>query len=229
MRLTAEVPPARLQLGSEPARRPAASASPLLLLLLAGDALFVLLHLAHVATPVFQDPGFSLELERGFGEVYQYLKEYWIALLLLVVGLRQGAPVLVAWAGLFGYLLVDDAFALHERLGAAISGSLALPDGWPLRDRDVGEVLVAGAVGVLALAAIGVAHALSEPPARQVSRRLLRLLALLALFGVGVDAVHQMFAPGVWYTALGVVEDGGEMVVMTAVVWLAARLYRGNL
>jgi hypothetical protein len=227
MALTARTPAAPAPVHGERARSQKASATATLLLLLgAGDALFVLLHLAHVTTPVFQDPRFSLELERGFAEVYQYLKEYWAALLLLLIGVRRRTPVFVAWAVLFGYLLADDAFAVHERLGREIATGLALGDGWPVQGHDVGEVLVAGAVGALALAAIGLTHARSEPAARQASGRLLRWLALLAFFGVGVDALHQMFDPGVWHTVLGVVEDGGEMAVMTAIVWLAAGLHR---
>lgn len=230
MPMSARTPPVPLEAQGASAASPSPSATGLLLLLLvAGDVLFVLLHVAHVTTPVFQDPRFSLEMERGFGEVYQYLKEYWIALLLLLIGVRRRIPVFVAWSALFGYLLADDSFELHERLGSALARGLALPEDWLIRGRDVGEVLVAGGMGVLALAVIGLTHVRSDARARWVSGRLLRRLALLVFFGVGVDAVHQMFAPGAVSTLLGTVEDGGEMAVMTAIVWLVAGLYRDYL
>jgi hypothetical protein len=201
-----------------------ASPGSLLGLLVAGDALFVALHVAHVTTPVLQDPRFSLDTDRGFAEVYQYLKEYWSALLLLRAGLALRAPVLVVWAVLFGYLMVDDAFMLHERAGEAIARRLPAAGALPLREQDVGEAVVAAAVGVLALAAVGLAHAWSAGPARAVSWRLLRLVGLLALFGVGVDLVHELLPPGSWHAAVTLVEDGGELVVMTAIVWFAARV-----
>jgi hypothetical protein len=203
----------------------AASPAPLLLLLLAADALFILLHLAHINTPVFSDPRFSLEVERGFGEVFQYLKEYWAALLLLLSGVRQRAPLLVVWSALFGYLLIDDAFEVHERLGAMIAQRFQLPDTM-VRGRDVGEVLVAAAVGGLGLVAIAVAHFRSGRRARRASGRLLGLVALLAGVGVGVDFLHQMVGRGAWATVLGALEDGGELLVMTAIVWFVAGLYR---
>jgi hypothetical protein len=225
MRLIAEAPSAP---PSSRATAPdaATSPAPLLLLLGAGDALFILLHLAHITTPVFQDPRFSLELERGFGEVFQYLKEYWAALLLLLLAVRHRAPLFAVWSGMFGYLLADDMFALHERLGEALAPRLGLVDTVTLRGRDVGEVLVAAAVGGLVLVAVAVAYARSNPMARRASGRLLRLVVLLAVVGVGVDLLHQLVTPGFWSTVLAVVEDGGELLVMTAIVWFVANLYR---
>jgi uncharacterized protein with GYD domain len=46
------------------------------------------------------------------------------------------------------------------------------------------------------------------------------MLAALAAFGVGVDLIHEMLPRGRWYDVVGIVEDGGEMVVMSFIVAL---------
>jgi hypothetical protein len=232
MPLTGEPPEQPVPVPDEravsPGSPPSAPApATLLLLLLAADALFVALHLAHVTTSVFQDPRFSLEVDRGFAEVYQYLKEYWIALLLILVARRRRAPVLLVWALLFGYLLWDDAFMIHERLGAALARELGLSGALSLGSQDVEEALVALAMGALALAALALTYVRSDGFSRRASRRLLRLLALLALFGVAVDVLHEMLTPGFWHAAAGTIEDGGELVVMSLIVSLVADLYGG--
>jgi hypothetical protein len=131
----------------------------------------------------------------------------------------------VAWAALFGYLMVDDAFEIHERAGDAIARHLEASGAWGVVDQQVAEALTSAVMGGLALVVIGLLHARSDAPTRRASWRLLRLIALLAVLGVAVDVLHEQFEPGAWHTTLGVVEEGGEMAVMTAAVWLAASLH----
>ncbi len=227
--LTGETTHVGVEIPASAGAPPRASASPatLLILLLAADAGFVILPLSHLLTPFVQDPRFSVELDRGFGETYQYVKEYWAALLLLVVGLARRAPLFVAWAALFAYLLADDAFMLHERLGAALAPHLPLPPGFPLAAHHVGEAVVLGLASGLALALVVLTSLTSDAYARGASARLLQMTALLAFFGIGVDLLHAMVPPGPWHTALGVVEAAGEMVVLSVIVSLVARLREG--
>jgi hypothetical protein len=226
--LTAEIDTPALEISTAGvrARRPA-SPPTLLMLLLAADALFVILHVSQLLTPFVQDPRFSVELDRGFAETYQYVKEYWAALLLLLVGLRLRTPLYVGWALVFVYLLADDAFMLHERLGAALAPHLPLPAALPVGHQHVGEAVVLGAVGGLALALIAVLSVAADARARRASGRLLQLAALLAFFGVGVDLLHATVASGSWHAALGVVEDAGEMVVLSVQVSVVAALRDG--
>jgi hypothetical protein len=51
------------------------------------------------------------------------------------------------------------------------------------------------------------------------------MLVALILFGVGVDAVHAMVPWGSWFEkTLSVIEDGGEMVVIS---FIAAYAFSG--
>jgi hypothetical protein len=80
----------------------------------------------------------------------------------------------------------------------------------------VGEVVYVALTGLVLLAVVAVTYRFSGPFGRRVSRRLLVLLAVLVAVGVGLDAVHTLLsAPGRLEIALAVLEDGGEMVVLS--------------
>jgi hypothetical protein len=92
-------------------------ADKLLILLITTDLLFVAFHIFHVfhtSIGLFYDVNFSLQQEQGFAEVFQYLKEYWATLLLVILAVRTKNLLYVSWALLFGYFLVDDSFGVHE-------------------------------------------------------------------------------------------------------------------
>lgn len=54
------------------------------LLLLAADCAFIFMHVL-LATQVLDVPLLSLEKDRGYSEIYQYIKEFWIVLLLMML------------------------------------------------------------------------------------------------------------------------------------------------
>lgn len=202
------------------ARRPGRTPSfEYLALLLAADLLFVVLHLFHHYSPYFSDLGFSLVRERSFSEVFQYVKEYWIALMFLWIG-RLMSWTYWAWAVLFGYLLVDDSFSIHERIGVWLAERLDLGSYAMLRPRDLGELAASALVGIVLLSLAIAAYRLGDERFRRTSRRILLLLLLLAFFGVIVDMLHIMAndIPQL-STLLGALEDGGEMAVMSLISW----------
>jgi hypothetical protein len=81
----------------------------LLALLVATDALFIALHILNVVFSL--GPPWSTRLridsERGMAETFQYVKTFWIAVLLLNFAVRRRHSVFAAWAALFGYVLAD--------------------------------------------------------------------------------------------------------------------------
>jgi hypothetical protein len=96
--------------------------------LLITDFSFITLHLLFRYTYFSTDLGLALEVDRGFSEVFQYIKEYWIALALGFLALRSQSALYGVLATLFFYLLLDDAAKLHEKFGAVLSQRLALSD-----------------------------------------------------------------------------------------------------
>ena len=197
----------------------------LLALFVGTDLVFMALHPLHSWSGFFTDPRFALTQDRGFAETFQYLKEGWIAAILLSFWFRTPGLLYASWALLFGYLLVDDLFAVHERLGAVIGGRFGLPRLFSLRPQDIGEVLVSGSAAAVFSLVIGVGHHRADPPARSISRSLLAGVVILALFGVVLDTIHAMVSHPIGQIALDVLEDGGEMLTMSVIVWFVFRSF----
>ena len=128
---------------------------------------------------------FSLQADLGLSETFQYVKEVWIVILLVMVAIGQRKWVYGSWACLFLYLLLDDSLQIHENLGVCLAEHFTLEPLLGLRARDFGEIAVS------------------------------------AFFGIFVDMLHVALpdVPG-----LAVLEDGGEMVVMSLIVWYVFNL-----
>lgn len=162
-----------------------------------------------------QDVRFAVTTEGGYGEWLQYGKA--AALALMLAAAHRRARAALAWAALFAYLLLDDAFALHERLGSAAASVLPLPAFGAMRPEHVGEVLVLGAIGAAFLAVL-VPVMWREAASRRLTAALVPPFAALVLFGVLGDVVHSLSRGGRFHYAAGVIEDGGEMIALSLLV-----------
>jgi hypothetical protein len=191
---------------------------PFLVLLLTTDLLFILLHLLHVYSPYFKDLAFNLEVDRGFPEIYQYVKEFWVIVLCGWLALRVAKPYVV-WSLLFLWLLADDAFYLHERVGnyfTLFHGHLAIP---ALGPAATGELVWFGLMGAFFLPLIAAAYLWGDTAFREVTRNFVLLLLLVAAFGVVGDALTVLITRttlpiGVMQLA-GMIEDAGELVAIS--------------
>jgi hypothetical protein len=154
-------------------------------------------------------------------EDFNYLK--WavivIALTWLAVRDRWLPPLL--WAVVFVMILLDDSLQLHEWIGHEISDKSGLPSNSLLYADDLGEILVFVIMGLVVAALAATLFTQKGAAARVISLRFSLIMVGLGFFGVGVDAVHQMVAHLVENTTLasllpqilGLIEDGGEMIV----------------
>jgi hypothetical protein len=194
-----------------------ASTTTLLLLLICGDLAFILLHLVNVETRWLQGVRISLEAEGGMPETYQYIKEFWIAACMAATFWRTRVPVFAIWAGIFAFLLVDDAGQIHEQMGVWLGQLNVLPTMFGLRQNDVGELLFAGAIGVVTVTSVGLAYWRGSEQTRRISRDVLLLVLALAVMGVFVDVLHVIsyLQQSLFAQVLLVIEDGGEMLVMS--------------
>lgn len=216
----------------EPMERPPTTTSRwrdgLLQLLLVTDAFLIGLHLLHLYSGSFRDKYFSIEQNRGLGESFQYVKLFWMAVALTALATRRRSWLYLGWAALSAWMLTDDSFEVHENVGRWLGERWALPAVMGLRGSDLGELLFWGAVGFLLLAWIGLAHRRSPVAARSASRTLFFLLIALVFVGAGVDVVHviveRLLDSSALNAVLGVVEDGGEMVVVSFMTWFVLRL-----
>ena len=130
------------------------------------------------------------------------------------------AVMLLADAAFIQLHRLHDAFELHERAGRMLAGARPGVSMWGLGSQHVGEVLFSATVGVVVLIGFAATWRRSAPAARQLSLVLLALLAALGVFGVLIDTLHAAATQTPWGYRLGIIEDGGEMVVLTAMLWL---------
>jgi hypothetical protein len=201
-------------------------AATLLLLLICTDLAFILLHLVSVETRWLRGAGISLEADRGLPETYQYVKEFWIAACMAATFWRTRERAYIVWSAMFLFLLLDDAGQIHEHVGAWVGQRYALPSAFGLRADDTGELLFAAAIGGSMLALVGLTSWRGGERSGRISRDVLGLIAALAVLGVVVDMLHVIayLQRSLLAQVLLVIEDGGEMLVMSALTAYAFHL-----
>jgi len=191
----------------------------LLIGLLLVDGAFILMHLVHERTDLLHSSFFSIGRDGSAGEWFQYIKEVWILILLLELARRRANHLYRGWAFLFLYLLLDDFCRIHERLGSLVVAFCEIPRLCGVRARDCGEIIVSMLAGTVFLLLIGTQYYRSDQAGRRISHRLLGLIVLLALCGVVVDTIHGTVHGPALSPLLYIIEDGGEMLVMSVALW----------
>jgi hypothetical protein len=173
----------------------------------------------------------GISREQSIPETLNYAK--WAASLVFLTAcfLRLRRPLFGCLAMLFLMILADDALLIHERLGADLAQGLSIPPMQALDAKHVGEIVVFGGMGFVALALLGAAYLGAGPALRPLVNRFLLVIAGLAVTGVAFDAAHHMSSalqPSPLRQAAGliltIVEDGGEMVfasLAAAYAWAA--------
>jgi hypothetical protein len=194
----------------------------ILILFLLVDVVLIALHGGYQYLGRPRSILFSIELELGYGEVFQYIKEFWIVSLLVLRSLGSGPFRLsvqglnLAWGLLFLYLLADDSLRIHETLGGIFAQTLGLSAWLGDKAQDLGEISVSAIAALVLLGLIAWAYRHSSKADRQISRHLTRLLGGLVLCGVVVDTIHSLIPDSLAIWAI--LEDGGEMIVMSLIV-----------
>lgn len=190
-----------------------------LCLLIFTDLGFMLLHLIHTYTALLPAGTYSIEQDRGYGEVFQYIKQFWIVGFLLVLMIRHVSLTNISWLLIFSYILLDDALSIHENFGLLASQALLFSDDLGLRPRDWGELFVTAMVGIVLLTPAMIAFARAGRSEKTHALAMAGLLGLLAFFGVFIDMVHILLGGDIW----GMVEDGGEMLVVSLTFYYVFR------
>lgn len=191
---------------------------PLILLaaLIAGDLLFIALHgLHHLQVSPLGSELWSIEHDRGFAELFQYLKYIGIGLALAHLFQRTRLPVLLGWIGVFAFLLLDDSMRIHERFGLGMVAWIHIPDFGGLRGRDLGELMYAALAVAIVAPVLALGYIRASPSARGISADLVVLIAALVGCAVGGDAIHRLLSGTSINTVAGVMEDGGEMLALS--------------
>jgi hypothetical protein len=187
-----------------------------LFLLLIADLSFMLIHIVY-KMDLISNSLFSIEKDHGYAEVYQYIKEFWIVVLLFITAIKRTHIIYFAWSSLFMYLLLDDSLQIHEKFGSYVVNYFNYQPMFSLRAQDFGELSVSMLFGFLLFTFIGISYLLSDHIAKKISKHLFILVMSLAFFGVLVDMLHIAIPWG--KSIFGLIEDGGEMLIMSIIVW----------
>jgi hypothetical protein len=164
---------------------------------------------------------FAITTDLGYAEFFQYIKEFWIVVLLALVAWRNKSFLYLSWSLLFVYVLLDDSFGIHENLGDFISTKFSFIYALHLRAVDFGEIFVSAFFGTLFLILIAISYRFSKSIERKISRYLIVMLLALALAGIVADMLHMMFyMVGIEFMQriFTFIEDGGEHLVMSVIL-----------
>lgn len=191
----------------------------LLVLLLCTDGLLIVVHLLHWETAFFHGEKYAIWREGGIGEMFQYMKEFWLTIIFLYAGLKRANPMLIMWSLIFFYFLADDALRWHEDMGRVVANLIGLPALFGLAPQIQGQVVYAVGLAVIFFGVVGVLSYLRGREALVFSAGLFVLLGLFAVFAVLLDWVFHLFEDQTIRHYLVVIEEGGEMLVLSLIVW----------
>lgn len=188
------------------------------MLLVGVDVAFILVDL--VFNVMGLNPLTSMQVHRDHSvpEFYQYIKLAWCVALTLLIGWAARSWHPVFWAPLFTMLLLTDAATMHEQLGGVIADAWHLPAVAGLRPRDLGELVVAAAFVLPSLLLVGLTWRRAGQAARRFHVTVVALLGLLAVFGLVFDLLHQATTNVRLEQVFTLLEDGGEMVAVSALL-----------
>ncbi len=188
---------------------------------------FIIVHLFHTYYNIPASDMFDIEIDNSFSEIFLYVQELAIAVLLFLIYRKSGFLVFLAWGLIFTYVLLDDSLLVHERIGVWLVDRFGVENNYGVRGRDITEVAVQLAFGIPLITFMGWAHLFrSDEKARQISITLFFWLALLVSFAIVLDWFHVKIMIINLKPILGTIEDGAEMFILTGILWYVFRQWK---
>ena len=205
------------------------------LLLLAANLVLALLHGAYFVCLRYgldawpRDPVFSLTSNAGYAQAFTSAQTLMLIATLLWLAQRTREMLYGALAAVFLVVLLDDALALNQLLGAPLASALGFVDRPRLLAQSLAELLVYGALAIPVAGLLCIGWLRADPAHRQAGAGFLLLLALLAFFATVMDLVHLAFIRSFYGSrlVLELMEEGGEMATLGAALLLALAQARG--
>ena len=190
---------------------------------------FIVIHLSHTYWGSPASDLFDIEVDNSFSEIFLYVQELGIVILLFMLWRENKTVLYLAWALIFVYVLLDDSLLIHERIGVFLVDLWGVENNFGVRGRDITEVGVQLAFGVPLVSFAAWAHYFrGDRVSRKISITLFFLLALLATFAIIIDWFHVKIMIEGSKEIIGTIEDGGEMFIVTGILWYLFRQYRAS-
>ncbi len=177
-----------------------------------------LLKLVFVA--LLENDLFNIDRDRGYPEIYQYIKFFWIIVLLFNLSLKNRSLHYIPWILLFTYFLLDDSIPIHGRAGHFFAEHFNFTPLFGLRLQDYGQLAISAIAGILLFLPLVWAYRKGTQIFRKISLDIGLLVLVLVFFGVVVDMMHAAVHLGNAVDfIMGFVEESGEMLAVSLVLW----------
>lgn len=189
-----------------------------LFVLAAIDLFFIMVHVT------FSHWRFDIERDGSFSEMSEHLEVAICVVLTAICYARLRQPIYMGMAMIYFVMLLDNQMNLHEGLGGMASSLFPVAGTVPLPGQALGELAVFGALAMAGSVLGPLSWQRSTGEHRAAGTVFALLIVALGVFAVGVDGVHEAFSKETKWL-IGVVEDGGEMLVLSAHCAFAVSLY----
>ncbi len=200
------------------------TATTFLVLVFGADLLFSALY---VALPIL-DSNRSLCGTWGicaYMDVYNLIKLFGVVILFTYVLRLTKHSSYASWIFMFACFFVDDALLLHQTVGdhlaQAAEGSFLSGLSLPPRYFELAVLAIAG---IFLLAIVAWAYVHSGREFRKTSNDMFLFLAALVFFGLVVDVATSLHLGHSVRAGMQVIEDVGEMLVDSLILWYVLRL-----
>lgn len=207
----------------------------LLAYLLALDLVFIVIHIVRGVLKeqgrdigFLANPHFSLLQDNGFAEWFNYGKTLAVCVLLFYVWKRRDQLIYIVLAVIFVAVLLDDSLAIHEAGGHLLLDWVGRDTPLGVHVRDLGEIATWAILGSAALAFFVFAYRRSPPEDARVAAYFAACLAALTGFAIGVDLLHALAPTRALDGVFGIIEDGGETIVLSLTCAIACLVFRAG-
>ncbi|MDK3019700.1 hypothetical protein [Pseudodonghicola flavimaris] len=168
---------------------------------------------------------FDLGLDDMLPEQFNHGLAFLAVMLFLMCFIELRSRVMIFLAALYGFIWFDDSVSFHERAGGKIGAVLNLPKTLGLGPQELGELLAWAMGGVFVALVFLWFWRRRRAGDLGVVVPFLLCFVWLVFFGMVVDMLHALLPPQ-FSEAAGVIEDGGEMLVIAVSAALALGLAR---
>jgi hypothetical protein len=187
----------------------------------------------YIATASIRDSrlAFLISHEIGLGrdgsisELVSYGLAFFAAVLCLLTYVETRVRLHLFLSLLMAFIWFDDSSRYHERVGESLANSLDLPAFAGLRPQDTGELIAWAMAGLVLLAVLIFSLLRRKRGDMGVLVLVSGCFGLLVAFGMFTDFVHIVVPPH-FDLHMTVMEDGGEMIAVTLLAWVALGLSR---
>ncbi|WP_282054696.1 hypothetical protein [Maribacter luteus] len=193
----------------------------LLKILLLADLLFIA---GHVCIPLYlgyKPDRILLDAKwLGFPELFQYVKYALLIYFAIRLVSQKREFAYVPFVVLFLFLFADDAFQIHNRVSAFFAQGLNFSGIMGLRPYVIGQLMFVVVFGSVVAAFFSYFFLRAPSYIKRTFIDIFLGVALFLFFGIGVDIVHsQLDGIRLLSPLLTLIEEGGEMLTLSLLVW----------